>query len=379
MAAYDYDKLSQKYNGFLEPVAEIIVNGKNIEKSSAELVISDVRVELTGGYEASEAVFAIYNCFNREKGSFTADEFLDYIALGSAVSLKAGYGNSTEEVFKGFISRVDFIYRQKNEIPHIEVICMDIKGVMMTGSHECQLTADNYGDAVKELFRKSVYSRVKGKGIYTELQIDNTPDKGQSGEDKKEITMEMMGESDYEFTVRAAKRFNYDFFTDCGKIIFRKAKAKSSTLMSFDTERGIIELDIQYDIIGMVETIQVRGTDYGRAELISAKTKLDNNISGETKAKQLIQGSEKIYIDASIRSDKDAEYRLNAVKEAVTGHFGRLKCKCTGLPELKPGHFIEIEGMGKPPSNKFYITQIRHIIDDNGFTTEIEGSADSIG
>lgn len=380
MATYDYNKLKQKYNGFIEPVAEITANGKEMEKSLKDIVISDVRVELTSGYEASEAVFSIYNCFDREKGRFITDRLSDYIALGSVISVKAGYGSSIEEVFKGFVSRVDFIYGSVNEIPHIEVLCMDIKGVMMIGNHECQLTSDNYGDAVSEIFRKSVYGRMKSKGIYTDLQVDSTPDKSSSQNDRSDITMEMTGESDYDFVVRAAKRLNYDFFTDCGKVIFRKAKSKSAVLIALNSDNGIMKMDIQYDIMGLVETVQIRGTDYGRAELISAKVKQNKSISKGNKAKQIIQGSEKICIDMSVKSDKDADIRLKASSEAVSYSFGRIKCRCAGLPELKPGGFIEISEMGSPPSNKFYITQVIHTVDDeNGFITELSGCADSIG
>ena len=334
--------------------------------------------ENTASDASYPAVFSVYNCYDEDSGKFITEGLWDYIVLGSAVSVKMGYGDNLEEVFRGYVSTVDFCCGSKGEIPHIEVLCMDIKGVMMTGNHECQLMSDNYGDAIREIFQKSVYSKLSSKGVYANLQIDNTPDKERGKSEGDDITIEMLGESDYEFAVRAAKKFNFDFFTDCGTVIFRKAKTKAGTLVSMDMFRGIKEFDIQYDLSGIVETIQVRGTNYGKSELIMAKSKSENKISRGNRARQIIQGSEKIYIDTSLRSEMDAGCRLRAVEEENQYSFCLVKCKCVGLPEIKPGNFFEIEGMGIP-SSKFYITQVIHRVDDEvGFVTEITARAKSI-
>ncbi len=379
MAAYDYNALRQKYNGFLEPVAEITANKKDFSKNTGGFVISDVSVELTSGYEAAVAAFCVYNSFDREAGKFLWEGLKDYFSLGSKITVKAGYGSSISDIFTGFVSKVNFKYGG-GEIPHVEILCMDIKGVMMSGSHECQLTSTNFGDGVSEIFRKSVYQKMKSSGIYKELSVTATPDKNSNtGNGESDKTIEVTGESDYEFTVRAAKRFNYEFFTDCGKVMFRKARTPEVTLISLNTVKGILELTVEYDIIGQVQSVSVRGTDYGSTDLITAKRKLNNTISNGSRAKQLISGSEKIYVDSTVKSAGDADYRLENAVEKITYGFGSMYCRCIGLPELKPGNFIEIEGMGAPPSNRFYVTVVKHIIDDeDGYITELKGRTDKI-
>lgn len=378
MAVYDYNSLEEKYNGFLNPVADVKSNGKSIGKSSDEIVVSDVRVELTSGYEASEALFSVYNCFDREKGRFVTDSLRNYISLGSQITVEAGYDTAINNIFTGYVSKVDFVYGQ-NEIPHIDVFCMDIKGVMMAGNHECQLTSKNYGDSVREIFQKSIYQKMKSKGIYNELNITSTPDKGKENKGESDRTIEMTGESDYEFVVRAAKRFNYEFFADCGSVMFRKARTSDSALISLNTFKGIREVRVEYDMAGLVENILVRGMDYGKSELITAKKKLNNNISLGNRAKQIISGSEKICIDSWIKSREDADYRLARAEEETSFGFGTVRISCIGLPEIKPGSYMKIEDMGEPVSNKFYVTQVHHIIDDErGYVTIIIGKTDRI-
>lgn len=337
MAAYDYNTLKKKYNDFLDPVAEITANKKEFSKNKGGYVVSDVTVELTCGYEASIASFSIYNSFDREDGKFLWEELKDYFSLGSQITVKAGYGSNISDIFTGFVSKVNFIYGG-DEIPHVEILCMDIKGVMMAGSHENQMTATNFGDSISEIFRKSVYEKMKSNGIFTQISVTPTPDKNNSESNKEsDKTIEVTGESDYEFTVRAAKRFNYEFFTDCGKVLFRKARTPEVTLMSLNTTRGVSRLSVEYDIVGQVENVQIRGMDYGNAELIAAKRKLNNTMSYSSKAKQIISGSEKIYVDSSVKSPGDADYRLENAVERITYGFGLMNCKCTGIPELKPG------------------------------------------
>ena len=379
MAAYDYNTLKNKYNDFINPVAEIKANKKDFSKNKGGYIVSDIIVELTCGYEASIASFCVYNSFDRENGKFLWEGLKDYFSLGSPVTVTAGYGSQLNDIFTGFVSKVNFVYGNE-EIPHVEILCMDIKGVMMAGSHENQMTSNNFGDSIGEIFRKSVYEKMKSSGVYTQLSITATPDRNNSeGNKESDRTIEVMGESDYEFTVRAARRFNYEFFTDCGRVLFRKARTPEVTLMSLNTTMGLSKLSVEYDIIGQVENVQVRGTDYGTSELITAKRKLNSTISGSNKAKQIISGSEKIYVDSSVKSEKDAGYRLESAIERITYGFGNMHCRCVGLPELKPGNFIEIEGMGSPPSNKFYLVEVKHCIDDEeGYVTELTGRTDKI-
>ncbi|MGN0413397.1 MAG: hypothetical protein ACI4FV_10215, partial [Lachnospiraceae bacterium] len=50
-----------------------------------------------------------------------------------------------------------------------------------------------------------------------------------------------------------------------------------------------------------------------------------------------------------------------------------------GIPELQPGHFIELDGLGDQLKNKFYIQRIRHILSKDGtYDTRITAISASI-
>lgn len=377
-AQYSYDSMVTEYEEFRNPVVVVKINQTDISENKSGLSVSEVEVELTSGFEASIAIFSIYNSFDKDRAAFRTDEIKKYIYLGSSVSISMGYSEISKIIFRGFIAKTNFIYEQ-GEIPHVQVTCMDAKGIMMSGSYAKQLVSGSYGDAVQEIFNKSVYTSMQDKEILTGLSIGQTPDAKESSEEENDCTIEMVNESDYEFVVRAAKKFNYEFFIDCGVAVFRKAKSDSEVKIILKLGETLKKFDIEYDITGLVESIYVRGMDTGKMKLIQAKSTMNNKISMGNKAKQLIKKSEKVFIDSTIKSQQDADYRGEYLLEDMSYRFGTLCCECIGIPELKPGSFVQVSGMGEPADNKFYVTSVRHVINAEGiYTSNITAKASSL-
>lgn len=385
MASYVFSELVKKYDKFSHPVVVLKVDKKDFSKNKGKLSVSDIEVELTCGYEASIASFVIYNCFDISKSEFKIEEVKDYIKLGSSVEIALGYGAEATEVFTGFISKVNFTYPE-NDMPGIRVTAMDVKGIMMANNNSKQLNATCYSDAIDEIFKKNVYTAMQKERIIKSVNITETPDKGMGGmagaQEKKvtDRTMEMVGESDYEFVVKAAKKYNYEFYTECGNVYFRKAKSSTETLMELSPKEGLRSIDVEYDLTGLVQTVEARGMDSGKGQVIRAKEKFTNTISIGNDAMKYIKKSEKVYIDPTITSEQEAKKRAESLMQEISFRFGTLECDCVGLPELLPGHFVEITSLGYPPENKFYIVSVCHrLYDDRGYETRIIGKAASIG
>lgn len=192
-------------------------------------------------------------------------------------------------------------------------------------------------------------------------------------------TMEMVGESDYDFVVKAAKRNNYEFFTECGKVIFRKAKSDKTILMEIAPTMSMRSFDISYDISGIVNKVIVRGMDVSKAQVIKSEQKLSNKISQGNKAKNIIKGSEKVYVDSTVSSTEDAQARAASLAEQISYRYGTMTCELIGIPELLPGHFIKLYGLGTEPDNNFYLTRVKHTFDSEGrYLVTIEGVSASV-
>lgn len=361
-------------------MATLQVGDKIFADNRSNLVLSEISVDLSCGFEASAASYSIYGVYNVEAGQYALSGCREFVQLGNTVRISMGYGGMMEEVFVGFIAQVRFV-RNDSDIHHVEVTAMDAKGMMMANSYARQMTAGNYGDAVKEIFNGPMYQKMNADGIWRSVHVDDTPDRtnGQNHQ-VTACTVEMVSESDYEFIVKAAKRFNYEFYIDTGDVYFRRAKqATEECLLELGMDRGVRSYDITYDMTGLVRSVEVRGMDTAKAEMVSAVEKTSNKISTGNKAKALISQSKKIVIDAGAIAKEQAQYRAQAMMEDISYRFGSLECTCTGIPEIKPGHFIRMTGLGEPCDNRFYVTQARHdLSDEGGYLTHITAVAASL-
>lgn len=381
MATFEFTQLRKQYENFSYPFSVVEINNKDISKDKNGLAVSDLNIELTSGFEASIASFTIYNCYNRDNSQFEITKVKKYIMIGSLVKIFLGYGRSCREVFRGFISGIRF-FSNEYEIPGIEITAMDVKGIMMANNNSYQLKAEYFSDAVREILQKKAYTGLKTASVINKLDISATPDKTSpaAGQTKaSDRTVEMVCESDYEFVVKAAKKYNYEFFSLGGTVYFRKAKENKDILLEAAPNTGLKGYEITYDITGQTEAIEVRSMDPGKAQLISTQSRVNQKISQQNQAKNLIKQSKKSYIDPTVSSQKEAQYRLDYLKEEMMFRFGNLEAEFIGLPELVPGRFIKMKELGNMVSNTFYLVSVTHKMDtESGFVTYIKGRASGL-
>lgn len=380
-AQLTYEKLKSKYSDFANPIARVLLGDQTFDSGKAGMVVNDIHVEVTSGYEASVASFRLFDVFDPVTGKFRYESVKKQVVMGNSVTIQLGYLDTVETVFVGFISGVAFGF-EPGDIPYIEVSAMDVKGVMMGGSYATALKASTYSAAVKEVLDRTGEGRLQQMGGITATEISRTPDaEGVSSGSAKSspLSVEMVGESDYEFVVRAAKRYNFEFFVDRGKVLFRPAKKDTSLLMEMGSRTGLRGFHIAYSLTGVVGMIEARAMDPGSGKVISAKSKFSNTLSTGAKAKQLMGKGAKVYLDASITSREEAESRVASLMEQMSYRLGSLSADCVGIPDLTPGRFIEVTGMGTPVDNRFYLTTVVHdFTGDGGYATRIEGCAAQI-
>ncbi|MBO5246155.1 MAG: phage late control D family protein [Eubacterium sp.] len=405
-AEISFENLKKEYQNFANPVAHVEVEGKVINQAKTKLSIGEIEIDVTSGYEAGIASFVVYGCYNRLTCSFEYDKIKKYVMIGAQVSISLGYGSVVKEVFCGFISQVNFFF-QEDEIPGVRVTCMDIKGMMMSSCYSKQMTSTCYSDAVSSIFSQLRYTQMQDRGVIKRVSITDTPDKmglegiaggsaagdfggalagGIPGAATPSVGMvtdksvEMVAESDYEFVVKAAKKFNYEFFVSGGVVYFRKAKNYASVLMELSPATGMRNIDVEYDVTGLVGEIEVRSTDVGKAQQISSSVKLNNKISKGKYAKNLVKNSAKVYIDPTADSKLDAGYRADYLAEDIAYRFGTLEAEIIGIPDIVVGRFIKLIGMGDPVNNLFYVVSVRHVMNGNrGFSTTITAKAAGLG
>lgn len=361
----------------------IEIDGNDIADNKNGIVISDIEVDLSCGFEAGQAAFSLFDCYDLIESTFNYDAIKKYIILGSPVIVSLGYNEIVREVFRGLIVKVDFVIDDM-QAPHVRVTAMDIKSIMMANHYHKRMVAGTYSAAIKEIFGQSVYMGLIGPtNVITKLAISSTPDESvleaADTVGETDVTIEMVGESDYEFIVRAAKKFDYEFYCIGGQVIFREARCDTSTLISFPNTTKLMSLNVTYDVTGLVGKVTVRGLDAGKAKVVESSIKHNLKISSKSTAKSLIADSEYVYVDPTVTSKSDAQNRGWYLYDEMSYRFGTLDLTIVGLPEVIPGRFIEVTDFGTAVSNTFYVTEVHHTMNTDGeFATRIIGKAQKL-
>lgn len=385
-----FEKLKTDYGNFEAPKAQVTVGGMTFngeDKKTKELFVNNISVELTSGYEASIATFSIYNMFDVLNGVFDISKIKNAICLGNPVSISLGYAPLIKPVFTGFVSEVNFVSNSE-EATAVRITAMDAKGAMMANRYSRQLTAKYYSDAVKEILDKPVYG-----SVISEYKIDASPDGGKAaskggapsvppvptaGNEDKTKTIEMVDESDYEFILKAAKKFGYDFYISNGQVIYRKPKSSTQTLLSLKIGKGLTGVDLGYSMIGITNFVEARSTDAGKASGILKKLPVGVKFPYGSAGTKLIKNSKKVYIDPTIMSAEDANLRAQSLVEDMKYRFIQVECDCVGLPDILPGDFIELT-LIKGSVTKCYITEVKQTMStDDGYHVVFRAKADKI-
>ena len=386
MAEFEFSSLKQEYESFREPKVKVFIDGREVD-SGQPIAVTDVEVELTAGYEASIATLTLTGVYDIESRSFEIKKTKQFMYLGSTVVIYMGYATSLREVFRGFIAKVHFIVPDLGgeEYPSVELTCMDVKGLMMANRHSRKLKSMYYSDAVKEILEAyPIFSeRDSSGGLFMEMNIGTTPDKppgaAGGGNQTTDRRVEMVEESDYDFMVKAAKRYNFDFFIVGNTLYFIEAKKNQTPLIVLKPNSGMLNIDVGYDMTGLVKEVVVRNIDMAQGKYIGDRKKSKNKISLGNKAKPLVEKQSLVYIDPTTDSKEEAGYRASYLMETIDYRLGSVNGEFLGMPELVPGRFVTLEGFGTPVNNDFYLMNVKHIYVDGRYKTVFEGCANSIG
>ncbi|MCR4591189.1 MAG: hypothetical protein K5668_10265 [Lachnospiraceae bacterium] len=384
MSDLKFSDLSEQYEDFQYPLIKLIIDGTELDEEQP-LLVTAIDVEQTCGFEAGIATVTLVGPYNPDNRVFNIDKVKQFLYLGSTIIIYAGYSTTAREIFRGFIARVHFVIPPPyvDSLPSVELTCMDAKGLMMANRRSRRLKAKSYSEAVKEILNENVFLTQKDdkQQDFTTINVTDTPDK-QEAENEQGTTdrrVEMVEESDYEFIVKAAKKFNFEFFIIGRNLYFIEARKNTNSLITLSPYSGLRSMDAGYDISGIVRSVEVRNIDMEEGKYLGDKKKATSKISIGNKAKPLVEKQSLVYIDPTAKNKADAGYRAQYLMDSIDYRLGSLNAEFVGVPEVVPGRFITLQGFGKPIDNDFYLTRVRHVVGNGDYRMILEGSANSVG
>lgn len=352
-----YSVLEKKYNNFKAPSCEIKVGSTKLV-SSKKLLISNVEVELTCGFEASGCSFSIVGAYNAEKSDFDSD--VKCLCIGEKLEIEIGYVKR-ESVFSGFISDINYSFGGDECV--ITVYGMDAKGLLMK-SRRLEFFTEKSADAVvsRILGESPVSTYLSGKSV------DKCP------EDEVPLRSHQM--TDYELIVEQAQKNGYEFFIIQGKAYFTKRKKVTSNLMTLEPGSGLLNASVTFSGQKLIKEFEIRSIDQEKGEMITGSATVSGSF-GKSGSK-LLGKSKMVFYEPGVKDANEAKARAKARAEEAAESFGTLEATCIGIPEMAPGRFIKLKKLSGDADGKYYITYVRHTLGDNEYITEIKAARNSL-
>src|SRR5690606_41371777 len=131
--------------------------------------------------------------------------------------------------------------------------------------------------------------------------------------------------------------------------------------------------NVEQNIADQVTKVIVRSWDPKTQKVIEASTDSVNKIGTNSKTgsdllKTLGTFEEYIYVNAE--DAQDAKTKAEAVMNERAMKLVTGTGECIGLPEIRAGRYIKLDGLGSRLSQPYYIVSATHTIDDSGFVTD---------
>lgn len=184
-------------------------------------------------------------------------------------------------------------------------------------------------------------------------------------------------QTNMEFLRDRATRHGFELFVQDGKLNFRKPQ-KDDTL-KLEWLRDIHSFRVRVSSAEQVKSVEVRGWDYSRKEVIAetaSRTKqvLTSTDKGEGgKTASGFNGKPAaptlVMVDRPVSQAKEAKAIAQALYDELGGDFVQADARSEGNPSIRPGRVIKLTGMGKY-SGSYYVTETRQLFQSRIYTTE---------
>ncbi len=355
---YSFDALEKKYRNFIAPGFKLMIAGKDAVREG--MAITDLSVETTSSEEADTVTFTVGNAYNLVSRDF---DWLDqYLTPGKTLEVQMGYTDQMSSMFFGYITSVQIQF-PNGGTPQLSVTGMDLSFKMMRGRSAKSYANKRISDIVREL------GQTYGA---TSFVIDRTS--------KVLPSFPKNPENDYQFLSKLALSLNYEFFVVGKTLYFRKKNKSKSPLMTLQWGKHLMSFQLEQNIADQVTSVNVRSWDPKTQKVIESSSSSVNKVGTNSKTgadllKTLGTFEENLYLNAE--DAQDAKAKAEAVMNERAMKLISGEGECIGLPEIRAGRYIQLDGLGRRLNQPYYISSASHSINESGYLTrfQVQGNA----
>lgn len=224
------------------------------------------------------------------------------------------------------------------------------------------------------------------KEIAGRLGVDFTPD---PAPDEKPYTF-LIQDNQYDiiFLMERARRIGYDLYVEehgqngqssQSVLHFQRSVDIKRVTYKLTYGRSLIEFKPELTTANQVSQVTVRGWDPVHKKKIEATatraslaTKGVGSKGNQAAIEQSFSQKKEIVATKPIESQAEADTLAKQTLEGIAKDMLKGSGSVVGLPDLRAGGIVEIDGMGQRFSGRYFVTSTTHTIGDGGYSTQFE-------
>jgi len=215
-----------------------------------------------------------------------------------------------------------------------------------------------------------------------EIKTDSAPD------EKRFDYLLQDNQYDIIFLMERARRIGYDLFVEeqgqngqAGQPLLRFGRSLQVRQVTYQLTygRSLIEFKPDLTTANQVSEVTVRGWDAVNKKKIEQTAKRSEisvkgvgAAGGQAAIEQSFNQRREIVATKPIESDAEAKTLALRTLEENAKDMVKGSGSTVGLPDLRAGCVVQIDGLGARFSGRYFITSSTHAIGDGGYTTQFE-------
>lgn len=288
----------------------------------------------------------------------------DTFLPGKEVEIMAGSGDDPVTLFKGIVIRQGLKVRERSA-PQLVVECRHQAVKLTVGRKSAYYLEQKDSEAIETILANA--------GIEADVE--------ETGVTHRELVQFVA--TDWDFLLTRAEANGKLVFTDDNGVSVKAPAEDATAVCTLQFGATILEMDTGVDARGQFAGIQGVAWDSARQEILTQEaTDPGINGPGNFAASDLadVVGLDALRLAASSITEEEARIWADGrlARTRLSKVAGRVKCE--GIGTVKPGHIVELAGVGSRTSGNVFVTGVCQEFDTvQGWKTHIQfGGVDRV-
>lgn len=287
---------------------------------------------------------------------------------GKRIELAMGYRDAQRTMLKGEITSL------RPSFPSGGGSTLTISGLNILHRFRTQQESRTYVGLTDSQIAEEI-----GQRLHVEVEVARAP-----GEPVFDYLIQD-NQYDIVFLLERARQAGYDIFIeerDQGArtvLAYRPSTTVHRPTYRLSYGKSLIEFSPELTTANQVSKVTVRGWDNARKEAINYTatraelvTKGVGEAGGQGAIDKSIEAKAEIIATKPVASQAEAQSLALQILEGIAKEMVKANGSVPGLPDIRAGSVLEIDGLGQRFSGRYFVVASTHAIGDSGYTTQFE-------